>query len=155
MSQGDQDMDQLDNPSLAAIAAALKPHLMSDEHKTRLKSTLLQRIKQPGEDLFIVRAKSDDWREFAPGVETKVLHRDPATEAETTLWRLAPGTVVPEHSHSLDEELMVLEGELKIGPEQLGPGDYLLGKKGIDHPEITTADGALLLIRSESQTSEI
>ena len=68
---------------------------------------------------------------------------------------LAPGTVVPEHSHSLDEERMVLEGKLRVGPEELGPGDYLLGKKGIDHPEITTAEGALLLIRSESQTSEL
>lgn len=155
MSQNDHNPDKLDIPSLATIAAALKPQLMSDDHKSRLKSSLMKRIKQPGEDLFIVRAQSDEWREFAPGVETKTLHRDPATEAETTLWRLAPGTVVPEHSHSLDEELMVLEGKLRIGPEELGPGDYLLGKKGIDHPEITTAEGALLLIRSESQTSEL
>ncbi|MEO0974510.1 MAG: cupin domain-containing protein, partial [Pseudomonadota bacterium] len=83
------------------------------------------------------------------GIRIKLLHEDPQTGAQTTLWRVDPGITVDGHAHEMDEECLVLEGDLEIGGERLVAGDYLLGRRGVDHPEVSSPSGALLLLRSQ------
>ncbi|MEO0973694.1 MAG: cupin domain-containing protein, partial [Pseudomonadota bacterium] len=90
-----------------------------------------------------------EWHDFAPGIEIKLLHRDDATGAQTTLWRVQPGTRIDAHGHDMDEECLVLEGDLAVAGEVLVTGDYLLGKRGVDHPAVSSPSGALLLLRSQ------
>lgn len=63
------------------------------------------------------------------------------------LVRLSPGAVVDPHSHPADEETVVLEGEIEVGSQRLGPGDSQLAPAGSRHDTIRSRDGALLLIR--------
>jgi quercetin dioxygenase-like cupin family protein len=74
----------------------------------------------------VVRNADGEWRPAkTPGLEVKLLRRDKATEESSFLIRLAPGARIPAHDHPAGEELYVLEGDFHVGPESLGPGDYL------------------------------
>jgi quercetin dioxygenase-like cupin family protein len=74
----------------------------------------------------VVRAGAEGWRALkVPGVSVKVLRRDAETGASTALVRLEPGARFPAHNHPAGEEVLVLEGDVLIGPDRLGAGDYL------------------------------
>ncbi len=68
-------------------------------------------------------------REFRPskhaGVEFCPLRFDKTTGAGAVLLRMAPGCAYPAHRHTGGEDVLVLEGELIVGAEKFGPGDYL------------------------------
>ena len=49
------------------------------------------------------------------------------------LMRLDPGQVAPEHSHSVMEATVVLEGEFEDGHGVYKRGDLVLGRPGIKH----------------------
>ena len=69
---------------------------------------------------------ADGWRPSkTPGLDVKVLRHDKASQESSFLIRLQPGGRIPPHDHPAGEELYVLEGDFQVGPEKLGPGDYL------------------------------
>lgn len=74
----------------------------------------------------VVRSGVEGWRALkVPGVSVKVLRRDAETGASTALVRLQAGAAFPAHSHPAGEEVLVLEGDVLIGPHRLRAGDYL------------------------------
>ena len=74
----------------------------------------------------VVKDGHEGWRELKiPGVSVKVLRRDAETGASTALVKLAPGAKFPAHNHPAGEEVLVLEGDVLIGPDRLSTGDYL------------------------------
>lgn len=73
-----------------------------------------------------------------PGIHVKTLLIDRATGLATTLMRMDPGAVLPDHEHVLIEQTFVLEGTLvdHDGPEQglaVGPGQYVWRPAGSRH----------------------
>ena len=100
-----------------------------------------------------IRAGSGQWESLAPGLERKLL-RD-ADGVVSALLRLAPGVVVAGHAHPIDEECVVLEGTLRIGPDLLlHAGDFHLGRKGRAHADATTDTGAMVYLRSAKAEAE-
>ena len=92
-----------------------------------------------------VRAADHGWERMAPGVERKVLWVSGG--AQSCMVRMAPGASVTAHSHAMDEECVVLEGTLHIGPDiVLNAGDFHVGRKGSTHELATTQTGALVVL---------
>lgn len=60
--------------------------------------------------------------------------------------RVAPGSTYPSHVHKIDEECLVLEGELRFGDLALQAGDFHLARAGHQHPPATSPKGCLLYI---------
>ena len=60
-----------------------------------------------------------------PGVEMKILWRDPDSEAFTGLFRMAPGSVLPQHRHIGVEQTFVLEGRLVDDEGSCAAGNYV------------------------------
>jgi len=86
------------------------------------------------------------WLPLAPKVEQKVLWRDGALGA--FLLRCRPGAVLPAHVHGCDEEILVLQGTLRIGDDVvLTAGDYQRLPAGSRHPVSTAPEGALVFAR--------
>jgi anti-sigma factor ChrR (cupin superfamily) len=75
----------------------------------------------------------------------KVLHHDEGILSY--LLRLAPGASLPAHRHPVDEECLVLEGEMHIGDLVLPAGGYHLGRRGVLHDRLTSPGGALIFLR--------
>lgn len=68
------------------------------------------------------------------GIFVKPLRFDNATKRSPVfLLKFEPGASYPNHSHPAGEEVYVLEGEIRFGPDQLHAGDYLYTSPGATH----------------------
>jgi anti-sigma factor ChrR (cupin superfamily) len=80
------------------------------------------------------------------GIRMKVLAVDPARSLATLLIRAEPGAIYPSHQHHGPEECLVLSGSVVIDGRVLRAGDFHHADEGSEHGEITTIDGAEVLI---------
>lgn len=92
-----------------------------------------------------VPADGGDWHSFGPGLHWKRLHE--ADGVMSYLVRLAAGASLPPHRHPIDEECVVLEGEVQIGTLRLGPGGFHLGHRDLPHDRLRSDGGALIFLR--------
>lgn len=97
----------------------------------------------------VLRASEREFLPLMPGVAIKPLRVDRAGQTQTSIWRLQPGSAIPEHSHVSEEECLVLEGEILWGGQAYGPGDFLVARPGAHHEPFLSPKGAVLMIRSE------
>ncbi|MGI9425752.1 MAG: cupin domain-containing protein [Hyphomicrobiaceae bacterium] len=79
-----------------------------------------------------------------PGVEIKVLMEDEESGMMTALTRLAPGAVLPDHTHEGIEQSWVLEGTLEDHEGAVTAGNYVWRPAGSRHVA-RTPDGCLVL----------
>lgn len=83
------------------------------------------------------------WIEAWPGVEVADLHRHEGGGG-AAFFRLRPGSKIPEHIHVAGEHTYVIEGRLRFGETELGPGDALWTHPGEQH-EVQALTTALFL----------
>lgn len=79
-----------------------------------------------------------------PGIETKVLWSEPETGRSTILFKLAPGAVVPSHTHTDVEQTWVLSGTFEDDEGQAAAGHYIWRPAGNRH-EARSPTGAVIL----------
>jgi anti-sigma factor ChrR (cupin superfamily) len=85
-----------------------------------------------------------DWEPTRfPGVDLKILYRDPSGKL-TTLTRMAPGAVLPKHRHVGLEQSYVLEGTLVDDDGACTAGNYVWRRPGSVH-SAWTPDGCIVL----------
>jgi anti-sigma factor ChrR (cupin superfamily) len=75
------------------------------------------------------------WDEVLPGIRMHVLKDDPARGLRTVLVWGKPGARYPSHRHLGDEEILVLEGELRDHRGVYGPGSICRSRAGSVHSE--------------------
>ena len=84
------------------------------------------------------------------GILVKALRVDDATKrAPTFMLRFAPGASYPNHNHPGGEEVYVLEGEVRFGPNQLNAGDYLYTPPGATHSVFSRTGCVMLFVVPE------
>ncbi len=81
-----------------------------------------------------------------PGIEAKVLSINHRLGLATLLIRASPGAIYPAHRHSGPEECYVIRGSVTIDGRVLLPGDFHHADQGSEHGDITTTEGAEVLI---------
>ncbi|MFN0054764.1 MAG: cupin domain-containing protein [Planctomycetales bacterium] len=79
-----------------------------------------------------------------PGVEMKVLWREPQGEAFTALFRSAPGTKIPTHQHVGFEQTYVLQGSLVDDDGACTAGNFVWRDPGSVH-SAHSPDGCLTI----------
>ncbi|HEX7176392.1 MAG TPA: cupin domain-containing protein [Pyrinomonadaceae bacterium] len=98
-------------------------------------------------DLLVVRRDAGEWEETPdPGVFVKMLFVDREHDTVTRLVRLDPGARIPSHRHLGYEQCLIVEGGMRAGHLHLRAGDFNCAAPGTIHEEISTEEGALLLI---------
>lgn len=130
----------------AALLQSLRPDPPQQDRVLALRTRVLDAALGP---YRIIRGAEVAFRPLIPGVAIKPLRVDRGGNTQTSLWRLDPGSAIPAHSHSAEEECMVLEGEILWGGSAYGPGDFLVARPGAHHEPFLSPRGALLMIRSE------
>ena len=143
--------DILDNDITGYLAEAQLPETIPDETRYRLRGNLLDQIAREaaglGEGYVTVRANEGEWVEALPGAEIKILYQLGEGGPLSYLARLAAGFEMPGHVHDLDEECIMLEGDLAMGDIYLEAGDYHFSAKGMNHGKHRTEQGALIFLR--------
>jgi quercetin dioxygenase-like cupin family protein len=92
-----------------------------------------------------VMANQDDWFEVQEGLSVRDLWTDGTVVSR--FCRLAPGTHLAGHYHPIDEECMMLNGEVFLGDILVQAGDYHFAPARSKHLGITSDTGALFFVR--------
>ncbi|MCW5610814.1 MAG: cupin domain-containing protein [Rubrivivax sp.] len=117
-----------------------------DHERNRVRHRLLQRIAADSTERHLtLPATGAGWQPFGAGLAIKVLHE--AGGVMSYLLRLDAGAALPPHRHPVDEECLVLEGEVCIGALRIGPGGYHLGRRDVLHDRLHSPGGALIFLR--------
>ena len=140
----------LDPLAVEAIAEAVRPAELTDAQRRSMRQRIASRIatEQPT-NTQTVRGETVEWMSAWPNVWVKILRQDPVSNLQMLLFRIEPGGVVPAHTHTKEEECLVMSGEIHIGDHRVGEGDLHIAKPGAAHGDITTKTGATVLVRSE------
>lgn len=97
-----------------------------------------------------VRLDEGEWMAIQPGLQRKLLYRDPTTGTGSYLLRMKPGASIEGHHHATAEECLILEGDLTIGDLRLNAGDYHVAEVGTIHPVLSSHGGAVMFVRGVS-----
>lgn len=73
------------------------------------------------------------------------LWEDPATGRQAFIARFGPGGSIPMHNHPGREFAYVLEGEMRVGRDRMGPGDFITAADGDVH-DVWTETGVTFFI---------
>lgn len=88
-------------------------------------------------EIKIIAADDVDWRSMAPqypGMSIKVLQFDRETGFLAALFKMAPGFVLPAHTHTGDEFVYVLQGwSVDNGQKTGGEGTYMYLPANVEH----------------------
>jgi anti-sigma factor ChrR (cupin superfamily) len=82
------------------------------------------------------------WLPFSPGVHIKPLRG--SDESISILAKFAPGASVAAHGHDLDEDCIMLQGDLYLGDILLREHEYQLAPQGSRHGILASDFGAIL-----------
>jgi quercetin dioxygenase-like cupin family protein len=90
--------------------------------------------------LQITKTNESEWKPLiekdvkTDGIFIKILRFDEnLNRAPTFLLKFNPGASYPNHNHPAGEEVFILEGEVRFGPNHLKTGDYLYTPPGAKH----------------------
>jgi len=146
MSSSPDPLPALDGASAGLIAEAFGAEPLDPAASARIKKRLLQRIAAESTPRHLTRPAGDDgWQPFGDGLAVKVLHE--AGGVMSYFVRLAPGAALPAHRHPIDEECVVLEGEVQIGDLRVAAGGFHLGRQDVLHDRVRSDGGALIFLR--------
>jgi ChrR Cupin-like domain len=109
-----------------------------------LKNRLFDRLSLPPLPLppqvpspppfFTLRSHELNWQPHrVPKVSVAIVHTDPIKREVVGILRAEPGMIYPTHIHAAIEEIYMLEGDLVIGEEIYGTGDYIRSSPGSAH----------------------
>lgn len=148
MAEHNNKLEILDPALIEALAMQTAPLDPGAEAATRMREKLFARVHAPLPDYLFVHSHQGSWVTLLKGVELKLLRQD--TRSRSYLVRMAPGSRIPPHEHALDEESLVLEGEVTVNGVLCKAGDYHLAPEGKPHDWVTSETGCLLFIRGSA-----
>ncbi len=108
---------------------------------------ILARIDEAGLQLPGTRTQRSTgapWKEISPGISSRVLHIDRASNRISVLIRMVAGATYDAHSHDIEEETLVIEGDWRIGDLHLKAGDYHVASTSAHHCAGHTVSGCLI-----------
>jgi quercetin dioxygenase-like cupin family protein len=101
--------------------------------------------------MLVRKSRAREWKATDyPGIE-RSLFRNNDTGGRSSVVRLKKGARYPQHAHNGTEEVVVLEGRVSIGGEDLDAGDYLFTAPGEEHDVVAVSD-ALIFVSSQKET---
>ena len=115
------------------------------EPPARVRERVMAAARAPSR--YTAWAGEAEWIQTpVPGIRARVLAVDKVRSLVTLLLRADAGAVYPSHQHHGPEECFVIKGTVTIDGRVLGPGDFHHADEGSAHGEITTSDGAEVLL---------
>ena len=131
--------------SLYEVTLALASSVDQVAPPPRVREAVIAATRAPGR--YTVFAGDHPWTDTPlPGIQIQVLSVDKPRGVATMLIRASAGAVYPAHRHSGPEECYVIRGTVVIDGRVLHAGDFHHADAGSHHGDITTIDGAEVLI---------
>ena len=104
----------------------------------------------------VIRSSQLEWKPLVEkgvktdGIYVKTLRFDKVKKRPPTfLLKFDAGASYPNHNHPGGEEVYVLEGEVRFGPNQLNTGDYLFTPPNAKHSVFSRTGCVMLFVVPE------
>jgi quercetin dioxygenase-like cupin family protein len=130
--------------AMTALPYSVPPLPLAEDLKGRLFDRLelnppdLEPPEPSPPSFQAVRSQDLNWQpHFTPGVQVAIVYANEVTRELVGFLRAEPGVRYPYHRHVATEELFMLEGDLVIGEEVFGPGDYIFSSADTAHAPYT------------------
>ena len=81
-----------------------------------------------------------------PGVRLRELTVDATRDTALLFVEMAPGSVFPDHDHTVTERGLVLSGDLSMDGRLLGAGDFYEAAAGTRHERVASPSGCTGLL---------
>ena len=101
-------------------------------------------LPRPLSDYIPDLACDKSWRRISKGLSQCRIKFN-GTEVEANIYRIAPGTAIPVHSHEGTEVTLVLAGGFTDETGAFGPGDIAIQETGATHQPIADDDGECIV----------
>ncbi|MEM9739174.1 MAG: cupin domain-containing protein [Pseudomonadota bacterium] len=101
-------------------------------------------LPDPLKESALVAAGKSGWKFSGPGLRR--LSLNVSDTAETELYRIEPGAVVPRHSHEGTEFTLVVSGGFTDETGTFGPGDLSVKGPADTHQPVADDDGPCLVL---------
>ena len=135
--------------SMAALTPLRRP-------SPNLKARIMDRIRStpqgspktptPGPFAMIREGDTTGWIDLpVPGASVKLLSLNAKEGYAIVMGKLAPGARYPAHTHIGPEEVYVVSGDLKIGGDYLGAGDFHHAAAGSTHDINFSENGCIII----------
>lgn len=93
--------------------------------------------------------------ENSQGIFVKsLLFDEDSKRSPTMLLKFEAGATYPLHNHPGGEEVFVLEGDIKLGKDELNAGDYLFTAVNNKH-RVSTKNGCIVLLKAPQEVEII
>ena len=107
----------------------------------------------------LIRSGEIDWiplsEENSEGIFVKsLLFDETAKRSPTMLLKFEAGATYPLHNHPGGEEVFVIEGDIKLGKDELKAGDYLFTAANNKH-RVSTKNGCVVLLKAPQEVEII
>ena len=107
----------------------------------------------------LIKTNEIEWKvlpeEGVSGIYIKPLLYDSDTKrSPTMLLKFDAGATYPLHNHPEGEEIFVLEGDIKLGKDELSAGDFLFTAPGNMH-RVSTKNGCVVLLKAPQEVEII
>ena len=110
-----------------------------------VRERVLAEARKPSR--YTLLAADAAWFETGlPGIRGRVLAVDRQRSIVTMLFRVEPGAISPAHRHHGPEECFVISGSVMFEGRVLRAGDFSHADKDSEHGEMTTTEGAEVLV---------
>lgn len=143
----------LDEDVLSILLEGHTTTPLSSQTTGRMRTNLMQKIREQKafeeKQLIIVRDDRDGWIEALPGAKIKILRGEISVPNSllSYLVRLEPEFSLAAHEHVFEEEILMLEGDLRLGDLTLAAGDFHFAATGTQHGKVSTVNGCLAYMR--------
>jgi anti-sigma factor ChrR (cupin superfamily) len=141
------DAVEFDEVIALALAAGAGQEQPGPDVRTRLLARLEEKKAALPAGFSFRLAHDTDWIAHpVPGIRMKILSLNRAQRYATLLLDVDPGTRLPAHRHSGDEECYVLSGSLVACGRRIGAGDFHHADAHSDHGELWSDEGCQVLL---------
>lgn len=108
------------------------------------KGVTVAHLPRPLADYIPDLSCEKSWRKISKGLSQCRIQFD-GTEVEANIYRIAPGTSIPVHSHEGTEVTLVLAGGFTDETGAFGPGDIAIQETGATHKPVADDDGECIV----------
>ena len=127
---------------VASTVALTTPPLEPPAH---VRERVLAAARKPAR--YTAWAADAAWTDTGlPGIRARILAVDKVRSLVTLVIRAEPGAVYPSHKHHGPEDCFIISGSVVMDGRVLRAGDFHHADADSEHGEITTTDGAEVLV---------
>lgn len=135
------DLEDTDTQNQAS-ATSTQDNIVSFTPPSNTTSTT--HLPRPLADYIPDLSCDKSWRRISKGLSQCRITFN-GTEVEANIYRIAPGTAIPVHSHEGTEVTLVLAGGFTDETGAFGPGDIAIQETGATHKPVADDDGECIV----------